>query len=147
MDWTQQLFMEAVWRHITAEIGEDEEKSADFKRASYEALRIVRMTAAGYVENSVLFWLSLRIFYKKGCMIKQAATKIELNEIVKPSVPRESCGVFREGPYHVHEEEMILWSKTSLEAPLNEHGYKRYMKVFSMFFPKEAKEIFGLAVN
>ena len=115
MDWTQKLFMEAIWRHT--------------------------------MESQILFWLALRIFYKKGCMIEQAAMKKELDEIVKPSVPHGSCGKFYEGPYHVHEEEMILWSRASLEAPLNEYGYQRYAKVFSMFFPEEAEKIFGSAVT
>lgn len=147
MDWTQQLFMEAIWRHVTEEIRKDEKKNAALKQAAYRAILVVRMTVTGYVESHILFWLALRIFYQKGCMIEQATTKKELDEIVKPSVPKGNCGTFHEGPYHVYEEEMILWSKASFEAPLNDYGYKRYMKVFSMFFPKEAEEIFGSAVN
>lgn len=143
MDWTEKLFIETVWRHTIETIQKDEKKSAAFKLASVMAFDTVRRMVLGYIESRILFWLTLRILYKKGKMIEKAATKNELDEIVKPSIPRGSCGNFYEGSYHVYEEELILWSKASLEAPLNETGYQRYAKVFSMFFSKEAEEIFG----
>lgn len=147
MDWTEKLFFETVWSHTIEVIQKDEEKNAAFKLASVKAFDTVRRMVLGYVESRILFWLAVRILYKKGKMIERAATKKELDEIVKPSIPRGSCGNFYEGPYHVYEEELILWSKASLEAPLNETGYGRYAKVFSMFFPTEAEEIFGTAVT
>ncbi len=143
MDWTEKLFLEAVWHHTIDTIRKDEQKNAAFKLASVKAFDTVRRMVLGYVESRILFWLALRILYKKGKMIERAATKKELDDIVKTSIPRGSCGRFYEGPYHEYEEELILWSRASLEAPLNESGYQRYAKVFSMFFPKEAEEIFG----
>ena len=80
---------------------------------------------------------------KKSWMIQEAKTQKELEEILKPSVPIWNYGNFITGPYHVLEEEVILWSEASLEAPLNDDAAKRYSKVFSQFFPKEAVEIWG----
>ncbi|WP_368377411.1 hypothetical protein [[Clostridium] symbiosum] len=80
---------------------------------------------------------------EKSRMITQAHTKQELAEILKPSIPRWNYGSFMEGPYHVRAEEAILWSKASLEAPLNEDGYKRYMEAFIEFFPEFKKELLG----
>ncbi|WP_320959627.1 hypothetical protein [Hungatella effluvii] len=78
---------------------------------------------------------------KKSRMIITASTKAELQEIVKPSVPHWNFGDFRTGPYHVLEEEAILWSEASLEAPLNDDGVRRYQEVFSKLYPEQAAEI------
>ena len=74
-------------------------------------------------------------------MLCEAKTKVEIQEILKPSMPVHTYSGFREGPYHVPEEEMLIWSRLSLEAPLNQTGYKRYMELFSRYFPGEADEI------
>lgn len=94
-----------------------------------------------YREDGILVWLTDRVLEKKLAWIKEARTKAELAEIVKPSVPRYNGGSFWEGKYHVEEEELILWSQASLMAPLNQTGYNRYMELFREFFPKEAGEI------
>ena len=74
-------------------------------------------------------------------MIITASTKAELQEIVKPSVPHWNFGDFPTGPYHVLEEEAILWSEASLEAPLNDDEVRRYQEVFSKLYPEQAAEI------
>ena len=40
-----------------------------------------------------------------------------------------------------HEEELICWSATSLRAPLNHAGLKRFLEVFEMVFPEKYKEV------
>lgn len=40
------------------------------------------------------------------------------------------------GTYHILEEEMML-SLTSLEAPLNERGYKRMKELFALWYGKK----------
>ena len=55
-------------------------------------------------------------------MLCEAKTKVEIQEILKPSMPVHTYSGFREGPYHVPEEEMLIWSRLSLEAPLNQTG-------------------------
>lgn len=94
-----------------------------------------------YQEDGILIWLVDRVLEKKLGWIKAAHTKAELAEIVKPSVPHYTGGGFSEGKYHVREEEMLLWSQASLQAPLNRIGYERYMELFREFFPKEAEKI------
>lgn len=96
-----------------------------------------------YGEDYFLFSLLLGIMFKKSRMIEGAATKQELCEIVKPSVPSGNYGTFRTGPYHVLEEEVILWSRASLEAPLNDVGAGRYREVFTQLFPEEGAQIWG----
>ena len=68
--------------------------------------------------------------------------KAELEEIVKPSRPRYSGGIFYPGNlYHVEEEELLLWSKTSLKAPLILQGYVRYQELFEKYVGSEVKDI------
>ncbi|OUQ20623.1 hypothetical protein B5E84_04540 [Lachnoclostridium sp. An14] len=113
------------------------------KAAAYAALDTIYRRVYGYLQDSIVFFLVLIIMIDKSRMITQARTKQELAEIVKPSIPHWNYGTFREGPYHVRAEEAILWSKASLEAPLNEDGFKRYMEVFTEFFPEFEKELLG----
>ena len=75
-------------------------------------------------------------------LIMKAKTKAELEEIIKPSTPRYSGGAFYPGSfYHVEEEELILWSRTSLKAPLIPQEYKRYQELFEKYVSSEAKDI------
>jgi len=39
------------------------------------------------------------------------------------------------GKYHIPEEELIIWSHTSLKAPLNRHGFERMMELMKQIFP------------
>lgn len=140
MDFTENLLIEAVYRHTKRELTEDNRKEI-LQIAALGALEYVKKAVVSYQADFFLFGLVLSIMEKKSRMILKAKSKEELKEIVKPSVPRGSYGQFFSGPYHVEEEELIIWSKASLEAPLNEDGVKRYQELFTKFFPEQAAEI------
>ncbi len=107
----------------------------------FDALRKMRGIAAQYEEDGFLPELVETIFCKKAAFIMKAKTNAELEEIVKLSIPRYSGGTFYPGnSYHVEEEELILWSKTSLKAPLIPQGYKRYQELFEKYVGIESKE-------
>ena len=58
--------------------------------------------------------LTEAVLEKKLAWIREAKTIGALKEIAAPCVPRMAGnGTFQEGPYHVPEEEMILWSRIS----------------------------------
>lgn len=141
MYFVENLLIEAVYRHARNVILADEMKMNPFKQASLQALLRVRQAVTGYAEDYFAFFLVLSIMEKKSRMIIAASTKRELQEIVKPSVPSWNYGNFLTGPYHVLEEEAILWSEASLEAPLNDDGVRRYQEVFSKLYPEQAAEI------
>ena len=143
MNFSERLLLEAVYRHARKELAKDETKTAAVKAAAYAALDSIYRRVYGYLEDSIVFFLVFIIMEEKSRMIIQAHTKQELAEILKPSIPRWNYSSFIEGPYHVRAEEAILWSKASLEAPLNEDGYKRYMEVFTELFPEFKKELLG----
>ncbi len=123
------------------ELHNDETKKEVMKLAALGALNRIKKRVIGYGNEYFSFALIAGIMIKKSWMIQKAGTVQELEEILKPSVPIWNYGNFITGPYHVLEEEAILWSKASLEAPLNDDGIKRYAKVFSQFYPEKAAEI------
>lgn len=118
----------------------DDEVNEKLRSRRFDALRKMRGIAAQYEEDGFLPELVKSVFCKKADFIMNAKTKAELEEIVKPSVPRYSGGIFYPGnSYHVEEEELILWSKTSLKAPLISQGYKRYQELFEKYVKDEAR--------
>lgn len=141
--WKETLLYEAVCRHTVKAILNSEMTSEAFKLDVIEAYRAVVTRCNAYMGNYFLPELILRILYKKCLMLENARTKAELKDIVKPSLPRKRGNGFYEGPYHVKEEELLLWSLASLEAPLNADGAKRYKEVFTRFFPEESQKIWN----
>ncbi len=93
----------------------------------------------GYRED-----LLTAIATKKGDMIMSAATKTELEKILVPRCPHYNGNKFIPDQYSVLEEELICWGETSLKAPLNEAGFKRYMEVCSLVYPEEFADAIGL---
>ena len=79
---------------------------------------------------------------KKGRMILQTSSETEMNKLLKPRCPHFDGVNFIPDKYHVPEEELICWSETSLNAPLNHNGFKRYAELFKQVFPDKSKEIF-----
>ena len=126
-------------RYIT-ELLMDDELNEKLRSRRSDALRKMRGITTQYEEEGFLPELVEMVFCKKADFIMKAKTKAELDEIVKPSTPRYSGGIFYPGsPYHVEEEELILWSKTSLKAPLIPQGYKRYQELFEEYVKEEAR--------
>lgn len=85
----------------------------------------------GYMES-----LINKIANKKVKMIMQITSKSEMKKMLKPSCPYFNGSKFIPDEYHVIEEELICWSETSLQAPLNEIGFKRYAELFDIVFPE-----------
>lgn len=142
MNFMEELVLEAIYRQAKKLLDTDEEHSDGMKTACLNALNSIRKQVRDYASQGFIFCLLLGFMRKKSHMILMAETKAELVEMLTPSVPRWNYGTFITGPYHVLEEEMILWSAVSLVIPLNEDGAKRYEAVFSALFPEMAAEIF-----
>lgn len=86
---------------------------------------------SGYCEK-----LIMNIAEKKIKMIMQLQSKAEIDKILKPRCPHYDGNKFIPDKYNVLEEELICWSETSLLAPLNKAGTKRYMELFKKVFPE-----------
>lgn len=127
-------------RYIT-ELLVDDTLTEELRSRRFDTIRRMRGIAARYGEEGFLPELVETVFCKKADFIMKAKTKAELEAIVKPSVPRYSGGIFYPGsPYHVEEEELILWSKTSMKALLIPRGYKRYQELFEKYVGNKAKD-------
>lgn len=88
--------------------------------------------------------LALDICAKKIEFIFNAKSKSELEEILSPPKVRYNFSeIVPVGRFHVEEEELLIWSRTSLwcGAPLCDAGFKRYIKLFKKFFPDLAEQI------
>ena len=135
--------MEAVYRHGKRQVLEDERKEERLKKAIMEALLGIKRKASGEAERGILFELVLGMAQKKSRIICEAESISQLKEMVKPCEPYWNGGEFKTGPYHVPEEELLIWSEISLEMVLNDAGYRRYAELFMELFPEEGEEIFG----
>lgn len=143
MYFAERLLLEAVYRHGKRQVLEDERKEERLKKAIMEALSGIKRKASGEAERGILFELVLGMAQKKSRIICEAESISQLKEMVKPCEPYWNGGEFKTGPYHVPEEELLIWSEISLEMVLNDAGYRRYAELFMELFPEEGEEIFG----
>lgn len=99
------------------------------------ALWDTRKRANSYREMQIRDDIVDAIIEKRTQLILDATTVQELKSICAEPKPHYNGNEFITSKYCIPEEEMIMWSCTSLKAPLNEAGFKRYMQLF--------KEVFG----
>lgn len=118
-----------------------------------DSLRTLRLNAIGQLTAHLNYYKKLgyidRLLYaiaeKKGKMILETTSKTEMEKLLKARAPHYNGNTFFAGKYGVPEEELICWSETSLRAPLNDAGAKRYYQVFSEIFPEEYARIQNLS--
>lgn len=122
---------------ISAEIS-DKLQKLRFETMGQLQSRLTYYRELGYAED-----LLCAIARKKSAMIVDASSKTEIKKVMALPSPYFDGNRFIPDKYDVSEEEMIFWAETSLRAPLNEPGFKRYKELFGQIFPEQAKEIFG----
>lgn len=131
-------------KHI-AELMVDEKITEDLFFIRFEALRKLRSMVSLYEKEGFLPELVETIFCKKAEMIGYATSKSTLEEILKPSTPIYYGGKFSpQGEFYVEEEELLLWSRTSLIGPLIPEGQKRFEELFKKYVQEESTDS-GLA--
>lgn len=112
------------------------------KEERIQTLQSIFRRAWYYQERGMLEEIILGFVQKKIKMIQQAETKGELQEIGRPPKPVYNGNGFTPGKYDTEEEELLVWSLTSLKAPLNDPAYKRYEELFCRLLPEKAKDVF-----
>lgn len=122
----------------------DENVSEEVKNLRIDALKKLNSYLEYYEESGYLSILIDKIAEKKAKMIMQIKSKSEMDKILKPSCPVFDGSKFITDKYSVIEEELIGWSETSLQAPLNEYGYKRYIELFETIFPEYKNKLNNL---
>ena len=104
--------------------------------AKAKAIAAIASRCLSYSEQGFLPELIKTIFAKKIEYLKTAQTLKDIDLIQKPSTTHFDGSRFYEPPFYVQEEELILWSLTSLKAPLLPEAQKRYEELFRKQFPE-----------
>ncbi len=99
------------------------------------ALNTVRDQLLTYQGFGIIQRLLTAIAEKKCKFLMEITSKTEMAKMLKPHCPTYNGNEFIPDKYHIPEEELICWSQTSLAAPLNSAGFKRYMEVFKSVLP------------
>lgn len=109
------------------------------------ALRTVEARLHQYEKRAIDLRLLNTIAAKKIEQILGATTKQDLHDIAQPPKPHYNGAEIIPSRFSVPEEELILWSETSLTAPIKDCASKRFWKLFADIYPDEAKKIFEVA--
>lgn len=112
------------------------------KEERIQTLQTIFQRAWRYQERGMLEEIILGFVQRKTAMLQNARTKGELQEISKPPKPVYNGNGFTAGKYDTEEEEVLLWSLTSLQAPLNDPAYKRYEELLCRLLPEKEKILF-----
>lgn len=78
---------------------------------------------------------------KKCAKLKTISTKEEARRLSQPRCPAHTGDGFVQDDMIIPEEELICWSEISLQTPLNEAGFRRYMELFRQILPEKSKKI------
>lgn len=136
----ERIMLEFEYAKALAEIVLKEDDTLEEERI--KTLQSIFQRAWYYQERGMLEEIILAFVQKKTGMLQKAKTKGELQEISKPPKPVYNGNGFTPGKYDTEEEEMLVWSLTSLQAPLNDPAYKRYEELFCRLLPEKAKILF-----
>ena len=124
--------MEEIIATAIASLNGDEKLALDKATALIQLSTLIKKYQQDYYHKALV----QAILDKKIAFICEATTKADLKEILSPPKMRYNGGeVIPVGKFHIQEEELILWSITSLKAPLVSYGFERMMKVFAQVFP------------
>lgn len=111
------------------------DKPDKVKELRISALQTLRNQLNYYKELGIIDRLLTAIAEKKCKFLLEITSKTEMEKMLKPHCPTYNGNEFVTDTYHIPEEELICWSQTSLAAPLNSAGFKRYMEVFKLVLP------------
>lgn len=87
-----------------------------------------------YHKQGILTKILLIILAKKLEFIAAATTINQVKEIIRPSLPEFRTGVIKVmSPYHVEEEELVLWSLFSAQCLLRREAQERALELFDRY--------------
>lgn len=113
----------------------DEKCTEKLAAAKLEAVKTAVAIYHGFLCKGIREDLLFRILERRLDMIRNASTQSQLNAICYPKAPHYNGGQFMpSSEFSIPEEEMLLWSMTSLKGPLISAGFERYMELFRLIF-------------
>ena len=107
----------------------------------FTALQELQAQLQYYAKHGYHKRLITGIAKKKGAMILKTTSKADMDRVMHPRPPHYNGTEFVPDEFSIPEEELICWSETSLRAPLNSAGLKRYMALFKEIFPQESETV------
>lgn len=107
----------------------------------FSALRELQAQLQYYAKRGYHKRLITGIAEKKGALILKTTSKADIDKVMHPRAPHYNGAEFVPDEFSIPEEELICWSETSLQAPLNSAGLKRYRVLFKEFFPQESESM------
>ena len=122
----------------------DDTISDKIRELQVSALRKLTGQLNYYEERGFSEMLLCAIAEKKGKLILETTTKLEMDRVVSPRAPHFNGNRFTSDKYSIPEEELIAWSETSLKGPLPPEAFNRCRELFNAIFPEESKTIFGI---
>lgn len=123
---------------LAIEHGDEADKLLNEK---FEALKRVYGTVEYYAKEGFMKSLVDTIMEKKAKMILGATSVKDVREIASLPKPQYDGNEWYASANSVPEEEMVLWSMTSLRAPLAYEAVKRYEELFEQFYGVSVDEI------
>lgn len=105
------------------------------------AISETRKHLSRYARLGYMPELLCAIAEKKCARLKTISTQEQARRLSRPRCPAYTGNGFARDDLIIPEEEMICWSETSLRAPLNEVGFRRYMELFRQILPEKSKEM------
>lgn len=109
----------------------------------FEALRKSWSCVEIYAKDGFSEEILDAIMEKKARMILDAKIVKDVRELSEPPKPYYTGNGWAVSRNSVPEEEMVLWSKASLRAPLTQEATERYMELFKQFYGKSVDELTG----
>ena len=108
-----------------------------------ECLTQIFGRANAYLKKGFLPDVVEAFFVRKMEGLPLVSTKQDMQDFLKVSTPHYFGGKFTVSniPYYSEEEELLLWSETSLRGPVISAGYERYMELFKKILPQKAEQI------
>ena len=108
-----------------------------------ECLTQIFGRANAYLKKGFLPDVVEAFFVRKMKGLPLVSTKQDMQDFLKVSTPHYFGRKFTVSniPYYSEEEELLLWSETSLRGPLISAGYERYMELFKKILPQKAEQI------
>lgn len=111
-----------------------EESGDKLCREKKKAISQMLCNACHFLKDGLAEELVRAAYEKKVDLIVEATKKAEIEAIAKPSIPICRGTKFRpSSPYHIEEEELLLWSGCSQRGPLAREAQARYTELLERY--------------
>lgn len=124
-------------------LAECEGKLTKLQHEKLVALNTVLQTTNRYGADGFMREIVDTIMEKKAEMILAATTVKDIRELSLPPKPYFDGAKWHISKNSVPEEEMVMWSLTSMAAPLTVEATRRYEELFKRFFGTSINDIFN----